>query len=253
MLSQTVGMDSGDVFWAKVQGMASNLSSWLCSQTPLFFCLFYWFAPATLLASITHMLTLDHFNCFIFPCGTYLLRVYTAHGRYFDVSILWFTTVAWGVSSGKVPKGPDCLCYATDQQTHVKKTIFQRLWNNPQLDASILYIILQILYYITLHYIILYYITLYYIILYYIILHYIILHYIILYYIILYIVIIYYSIFYCIILYYIPGISKKYILLTGNRNETIRYHYSPSGQLNLSIFNLDSHTLYVEIVHQRKD
>ena len=26
--------------------------------------------------------------------------------------------------------------------------------------------------------------------------------------------------------------QKKYPLLTGNRNETIRHHYSPSGQLN---------------------
>ena len=27
----------------------------------------------------------------------------------------------------------------------------------------------------------------------------------------------------------IPGVSKKYPLLTGNRNEEIRYHYSPSS------------------------
>ena len=32
--------------------------------------------------------------------------------------------------------------------------------------------------------------------------------------------------------------QKKYPFLTGNRNETIRYHYSRSEQLNLSIFNL---------------
>ena len=44
--------------------------------------------------------------------------------------------------------------------------------------------------------------------------------------------------------------QKKYPLLTGNRNETIRYHYSPSGQLNLSIFNLDPHTLHLKIGHQ---
>ena len=49
---------------------------------------------------------------------------------------------------------------------------------------------------------------------------------------------------------YIPGVSKKYPLLTGNRNETIRYHYSLSGQLNLSIFNLDPHTLHLKIGHQ---
>ena len=48
----------------------------------------------------------------------------------------------------------------------------------------------------------------------------------------------------------LPGVSKKYPLLTGNKNETIRYYYSPSGQLNLSIFNLDSNTLHLEIVHQ---
>ena len=47
-----------------------------------------------------------------------------------------------------------------------------------------------------------------------------------------------------------PGVSKKYPLLTGNRNETVRYHYSPSGQLNLSIFNLDPHTLHLKIGHQ---
>ena len=48
----------------------------------------------------------------------------------------------------------------------------------------------------------------------------------------------------------IPGVSeKKYPLLTGNRNETIRY-YSPSGQLNLSIFNLDPHTLHLKIGQQ---
>ena len=48
----------------------------------------------------------------------------------------------------------------------------------------------------------------------------------------------------------IPGVSKKYPLLTGNRNETIRYHNSSSEQLNLSIFNLDSHTLHLRIVRQ---
>ena len=30
----------------------------------------------------------------------------------------------------------------------------------------------------------------------------------------------------------------------------IRYQYSPSGQLNLSIFNLDPHTLHLKIGHQ---
>ena len=35
---------------------------------------------------------------------------------------------------------------------------------------------------------------------------------------------------------------RLYIFLTGNRKETIRCFYSPSGQLNSSIFNLDSHT-----------
>ena len=44
--------------------------------------------------------------------------------------------------------------------------------------------------------------------------------------------------------------QKKYPLLAGNRNETIRYHYSPGGQLNLSIFNLDPHTLHLKIGHQ---
>ena len=48
----------------------------------------------------------------------------------------------------------------------------------------------------------------------------------------------------------VPGVSKKFSLLTGNRNETIRYHYSPSEQLNLSIFNLDSHALHLKIGHQ---
>ena len=52
------------------------------------------------------------------------------------------------------------------------------------------------------------------------------------------------------LLCHIPGVSKKYPLLTGNRNETIRYHYSPSGHLNLSIFNLDPHTLHLKIGHQ---
>ena len=28
---------------------------------------------------------------------------------------------------------------------------------------------------------------------------------------------------------YVPGVSKKYPLLTGNRKEAIRYHYSPSS------------------------
>ena len=45
-------------------------------------------------------------------------------------------------------------------------------------------------------------------------------------------------------------LKKKYPLLTGNRNETIRYHYSPNIQLNLSIFNLDPHTLHLKIGHQ---
>ena len=48
----------------------------------------------------------------------------------------------------------------------------------------------------------------------------------------------------------VPGVSKKYPLLTGNRNETIRYHNSRSERLNLSIFNLESHTLHLKIVCQ---
>ena len=47
--------------------------------------------------------------------------------------------------------------------------------------------------------------------------------------------------------------QKKYPFLTGNLNETIRYYYSRSEQLNLSIFNLDSHTLHLKIVHQRPE
>ena len=43
---------------------------------------------------------------------------------------------------------------------------------------------------------------------------------------------------------------KKYPLMTGNRKDKIRYHYSPSKQLNLSIFNLDPHTLHLKIGHQ---
>ena len=43
----------------------------------------------------------------------------------------------------------------------------------------------------------------------------------------------------------IPCVSKKYTLLTGNRNDMIRYHNSRSGQLNLSIF-----TFHLKIVHQ---
>ena len=38
--------------------------------------------------------------------------------------------------------------------------------------------------------------------------------------------------------------------MTGNRNQKIRYQYSPSGQLNLSIFNLDPYTLHLKIGHQ---
>ena len=44
--------------------------------------------------------------------------------------------------------------------------------------------------------------------------------------------------------------QKQVPPLTGTRNETIRYYYSLSGQLNLSIFNLDSHTLYLKIINQ---
>ena len=49
---------------------------------------------------------------------------------------------------------------------------------------------------------------------------------------------------------YLPGVSKKYPLLTGNRNEMIRYDYSLHGQLSLSIFSLDSHTLHLNIAHK---
>ena len=45
-------------------------------------------------------------------------------------------------------------------------------------------------------------------------------------------------------------LKNKYSLLAGNRNETIRYYYSPSEQVSLSVFNLDSHTLHLKIVHQ---
>ena len=44
--------------------------------------------------------------------------------------------------------------------------------------------------------------------------------------------------------------QKKYPLLTGNRDETRRYYHSRSEQLNLSIFNLESHTLHLKIVCQ---
>ena len=47
------------------------------------------------------------------------------------------------------------------------------------------------------------------------------------------------------------GVSlKMYPLLAGNRNEAIRYNYSPSRHLSLSVFNLDPHTLHLEIGHQ---
>ena len=49
---------------------------------------------------------------------------------------------------------------------------------------------------------------------------------------------------------YTGCLKKCAPFLTGNRNEAIRYHYSPSGQLNLSIFNLDPHTLHLKIGHQ---
>ena len=38
--------------------------------------------------------------------------------------------------------------------------------------------------------------------------------------------------------------------MSGNRNKTIRYHYSSSAQLNLSVLNLDVHNLHLKIVHQ---
>ena len=49
---------------------------------------------------------------------------------------------------------------------------------------------------------------------------------------------------------HVLGLSKKYPLLTGNRNKAIRYYYSPSRQLNLSILNLASHTLHLKIIHE---
>ena len=65
-------------------------------------------------------------HCFIFPCGTYLLQVYTAHGSYFDVSInhIIYRCFSWGGggSSGKIPKGPDCLRYATEVDVDMLKT-----------------------------------------------------------------------------------------------------------------------------------
>ena len=44
--------------------------------------------------------------------------------------------------------------------------------------------------------------------------------------------------------------NKKYPLLTENRNNAIRYHYSQMPQLNLSVFNLDAHSLHLKIIHQ---
>ena len=44
-----------------------------------------------------------------------------------------------------------------------------------------------------------------------------------------------------------------YPLLTGNKNETIRNYYSPGKELNLSILNLDSHTLHLKIVLQTRE
>ena len=42
---------------------------------------------------------------------------------------------------------------------------------------------------------------------------------------------------------------KKVPPLTENSNKTIKYHYSPSAQLNLSIFNLNLYALNLKIVH----
>ena len=47
--------------------------------------------------------------------------------------------------------------------------------------------------------------------------------------------------------------KKKYPLLAGNRNETIRYYYSPSRQISLLVSNLDLHTLHSKIVHQTQE
>ena len=51
-------------------------------------------------------------------------------------------------------------------------------------------------------------------------------------------------------LFFDTGCLKEYPLLTGNRNKTIRFHNSMSGQLNSSIFNLDAKTLHLKFVHQ---
>ena len=56
------------------------------------------------------------------------------------------------------------------------------------------------------------------------------------------------------IVFYMYRVSqKKYPLLTGNRNETIRHYNTWSEQLNLSIFNLDPHTLHLKIVCQKPE
>ena len=59
------------------------------------------FTIATLLASTTRTLTVDHCNCFISACRTYLLQVYTAHSSYFDVSIISFTNALAGGGSSR--------------------------------------------------------------------------------------------------------------------------------------------------------
>ena len=62
------------------------------------------------------MLTVDHCNCFIFSLRNLFTSSYTADSSYFDVSIISLTNAlagGGGGSSGNVPKGPDCLRYAT--------------------------------------------------------------------------------------------------------------------------------------------
>ena len=38
----------------------------------------------------------------------------------------------------------------------------------------------------------------------------------------------------------LPGVSKKYSSLAGEREIAVRYHYAPSVQIYSSVFNLDT-------------
>ena len=95
--------------------ISSKFSLEFCPQVPSFSCLLHRLVLASMLAWTLHMLTVDHCDCFSLPAQLIYSKLKLDIALFcFYASIISVTNTLMGASCGTIPKGLDCLRYATE-------------------------------------------------------------------------------------------------------------------------------------------